>query len=827
MINTYCYDVECLPNFFSIVITDLTDYLDKFKDCVDDKNKPIPIIQKISVNETKIRLEQVKKYKFYITDKDDSQLFEMVGFINNMRPQQINNKIVRNHWFGYNSHSYDRLMIADLLMYVGICKTTKDLIEELYETSKYIIKLQDDKQMFQSDYKITTLREYKLPYTDIDVMKIFALNKVGVNIDSNGERKFYGKGLKQTSINLQWYELLEHALPLISKKDVNLYTEAKYRGLTIEQLNRLIDKWDRKIIPEWIPQTMHYNLNDVFIVCEMIRLYIDEIRLRYSISRAYEIDVLSSSRSNIADQLFIKFYSEFSGLSPVQWRGKKTERTRMSFNKIILDKIKFKTKPLQELLAKMKKIVVSKTGKDAFSEEVKIGNLTYTLATGGLHSKDLPQDLKSKIVIDIDDSPTGEVESSIWNKLDKDSSFIYVHADVASFYPSLMAVYNIAPEHLDNRTFTRLIAWLRDTRVQAKHSKEELIDGIPKDILAQALKIVINSIYGKFNYAYADIYDPLATLKVTINGQLFLLMLCEELELNGIPVMSANTDGIVVKLYANKYNKYQEIIKDWQLYTGLGLDTEEYERYTARDINNFCLRELNGKFSSKGDLNPKMYAVDLAKGYNQPIVAQAVVNYFMDDKPIMETLYEATNILDFCKTQNIGRKFKVEYSNSINKVKVGKKYLYPYELTSGMGVKYKTFDHILSKEEIDKEKVYNIYEVEDIYEYTEPFITIQRNTRFYVSTNGGYLFKVDDSGKKNNLCAGYRVTVLNTLDDEPIYNRNINYQYYYDEAMKIIDPIKLRISPNQKADANKKIKSGKALIKKYSGDYGNLFEDNE
>lgn len=438
MIKTWCYDIECLPNFFSVTIVDLNDYLDKFKDCVYAKNKPIPIIQKISVNETKQRLEQVNKRKFYITDKDDSQLLEMVGFINSMRPQKIDGKIIKNHWFGYNSHSYDKLMIACLLMYIGICKTTKDLIDELYETSKYIIRTQDDKQMFQSDYRITTLREYALPYTDIDVIKIFALNKVGAIVDDNGERKYYGKGLKQTSINLQWYEILEHELPPISEKDAGLYKEAKYKGFTIEQLNRYVDKWDRKIIDEWIPQTMHYNLNDVFIVCEMIRLYIDEIRLRYSISRAYEIDVLSSSRSNISDQLFIKFYSEFSGLSPVQWRGKKTERTRMSFGKIILDKIHFATKPLQDLLNRMKKIVVSRTGKDAFSEEITINKLTYTLATGGLHSKDIPQDLKSKLLFtggyQLSDCKEGgnkdENAPSIWTVITNDS-YIYVHADVS------------------------------------------------------------------------------------------------------------------------------------------------------------------------------------------------------------------------------------------------------------------------------------------------------------------------------------------------------------------------------------------------------------
>ena len=823
MIKTWCYDVECLPNFFSVTITDLNDYLDKFKDCVDAKNKPIPIIQKISVDKTKQRLEQINKRKFYITDKDDSQLLEMIGFINSMRPQKVEGKIIRNHWFGYNSHSYDKLMIACLLMYVGITKTTKDLINELYETSKYIIRLQDDKAMFQSDYRINTLREYALPYTDIDVMKIFALNKVGAIIDNNGEKSYYGKSLKQTSINLQWYEILEYELPPISEKDAGLYREAKYKGFTIKQLNRYIDKWDRKIIDEWIPDMMHYNLNDVFIVCEMIRLYIDEIRLRYSISRAYEIDVLSSSRSKIADQLFIKFYSEFSGLSPVQWRGKKTERHGMSFNRIIFDKVKFKTKQLQDLLTKIKKTTVYGTGKDAFSEEVTINNLTYTLATGGIHSVDLPRELKSSDSVLSYDYSKGE---EIWSCMSS-NDYLYCHWDISSFYPNLMSTYEIAPEHLDKRTFTRLITWLKDTRIQAKHSKEALIDGIPKDILAQALKIVINSIYGKFSYKFGDTFDQLATLKVTINGQLFILMLCEELELNGIEVFSANTDGIVIKLYKKDKELFDNIAQNWQVYTGLSADSEYLKMYIDRDVNNYFCQEINNKFDFKGDLNPTLYKNDLSKGYNQPIVGQAVVNYFAYNKPIMETLYECKNILDFCKTQNVGRKFKVEYSNSINKVKVGKKYLYPYELTSGMGVKYKTFDHILSKEEIDKEKVYNIYEVEDIYEYTEPFITIQRNTRFYVSMNGGYLFKVDENGKRNNLCAGYKVTVLNTLDDEPIYNRNINYQYYYDEAMKIIDPIKLGISPNQKSDARRRIKSGKALIKKYSGDYGNLFEDNE
>ena len=136
----------------------------------------------------------------------------------------------------------------------------------------------------------------------------------------------------------------------------------------------------------------------------------------------------------------------------------------------------------------------------------------------------------------------------------------------------------------------------------------------------------------------------------------------------------------------------------------------------------------------------------------------------------METLYECNNILDFCKTQNVGRQFYVEYTDT---------------------------------------------------EYHK----LQRNIRFYVSLTGGYIFKVHTSTeKRNNMCAGYKVTVLNTLDDKRIELRNINYQYYYDECMKIITPIKLSISPNLKANSNKKTKSGKSLIKKYNEDFLTLFD---
>ena len=799
MILSYAYDIEVLPNFFSITIVDVGDYLRTFADaCVINKkgNKiPVPLTQIYTVEEIKEKLDKVQRKCFYITDTDDSQLLPMLGYLNEMRPHYTDERIaVRSDMFAYNSSKYDRLMVAALLMFANQTNSTKELITKLYETSKNIISLQDNPEMSRSDYFLSSLRKYSIPYKDIDVMTIFALNKVGKGVNSKGETIYFGKSLKQTSINLQWYELLEHELPPISDVDIHFYNkDYRYKDMTYDQVNQLVDKWDRYVIPEWITNIMHYNLNDVFIVCEMIRLYIDEVRLRYNISKAYEVDVLSSSRSNIADNLFVKFYSEFSGLAESQWRGRKTERTAMSFKRVIFPFIKFKTKELQELLEEMKKVVIYSIGKKALKEiapkypelkylktnnesgwfEVKINNLIYTIATGGLHSQDIPRELKSKLTF-VDDWKLSDCKEggskeedapSIWDVI-TDNSYIYVHWDIASFYPSIMDVYKIAPAHMNEGVFVKLIHWLKETRVTAKHSKEDYIDGIPKDVLAQVLKIVINSIYGKLGFEKGDICDRLAVLKVTINGQLMIMMLCESLELAGIEVVSANTDGIVVKLHKKNKAKFEEIADEWKRLTKLDADSEEYRCYINRDINNYVIEELNGKVSYKGALHPTMYAVDLQKGYDMPIVAKAVVDYFLNDKPILETLYECKNILDFCKTQNVGRQFHVEFT-------VG------------------------TKREI-----------------------LQKNVRFYVTNKGGVIEKVNDnSGDRSGLCAGKQVTILNTLDDKRIEYRNINYSYYYQEALKIIDPIKLSISPKQKG--------GKSLIKKMSGQYQSLFDNLE
>ena len=166
----------------------------------------------------------------------------------------------------------------------------------------------------------------------------------------------------------------------------------------------------------------------------------------------------------------------------------------------------------------------------------------------------------------------------------------------------------------------------------------------------------------------------------------------------------------------------------------------------------------------------------MKKGYDAPVVAVAVFEYLVNNVPVMTTLRNHKDILDFCKTQNVGRQFEVVYDIC------------------------------------EKGKITHIHS--------------QRHVRFYVSTKGVIIQKENKtSGAKSKLAGGNSVCILNSLNDLPIEERNIDYSYYYKECYKIIDPIMLGVSPTRKGDKRNGILSGKVAIKKMTHQYNSLFDN--
>lgn len=730
--SSMCYDVEVTRNYFSIVFVDLRSYLKTFADCVDDKGKAIPIIDKLSVKEIKKRLETIPKKRFVLYEDDDTDLFSLLYWL-----QQ------KADYFGYNNRKYDRLMLSALLMYYNQFDKPSKLITFLYETSQRVIRSSNNDTLWTDNFTSLILRN-NVAFRDLDLFQIFRLDH-------------YHKSLKQTSINIKWYNLKEYTMPPIGDLDRHYYHERlpEAKGMTDKELNiHYRNVFERFIPREYLQEMADYNDNDVYIVAELIRMNQEEVLLRYRISEEYNVDVFSASRSTIADKVIVKLYSKYTGLHPKAFIDTKTIRRKILVSEILSDKIAFSTPELNDILSGIRSLTL-RGEKGEFDREFTFMGTSYTIATGGLHSNEIPA-----VYVE-------------------DDEHIIVDRDVASYYPNMIRSLKVCQKHLIPKAWFRIADTIVDERLEHKHlAKDKSLDDKERDKHATAaacLKIVANAgIFGKMGSEKSFLCDKKAMYQVTINGQLFLLMLIEKLELAGIHVISANTDGIVTIVPRELEQTADDICHWWEKHLGLELEFTYYTKYVTEGVNSYLTIKRGGSSKFKGRMNPKMFLEDLSKGYNSPIVAKCVTEYFINGTPVMETLRNAKSILDFCRTQNVNHKYRLE------------------------------FTHV-----VDGKIVTDI---------------VQRNTRFYISSTGGTLMKVESMGwnehneeqvKKSSLCAGQRVSICNTVDDTDISELNVNYLYYYNEAMAIIEPIEQ--SRNNKG-------KGKRLVKKYYGMRNTLFD---
>ena len=88
-----------------------------------------------------------------------------------------------------------------------------------------------------------------------------------------------------------------------------------------------------------------------------------------------------------------------------------------------------------------------------------------------------------------------------------------------------------------------------------------------------------SGLFGFFGSADKWLYDIKCTYQTTLNGQLYLLMLIEQLEESGIEVISANTDGIVSRFKPSLEPIYNQICANWQNMTNLSLEYTDYYKY--------------------------------------------------------------------------------------------------------------------------------------------------------------------------------------------------------------------------------------------------------
>ena len=297
------------------------------------------------------------------------------------------------------------------------------------------------------------------------------------------------------------------------------------------------------------------------------------------------------------------------------------------------------------------------------------------------------------------------------------------HSDVASMYPSLLIKHKLTPRHL-GESFLKVYEQIYHERIEAKHSGQKL-----KNL---ALKLTLNSVTGKMQQEESWMYDPFNVFRIRINGQLILLMLVDRLlELN-CEIVQINTDGVMFIAKKTAKDEIQETVSEVERITQLTFESDNYEAFYQYAVNDYFGVVDGYEQSHNPELIEKrgMFRTEpvLGKGLAPTVIPKSVINYFLTKQPVSEFIRQQTDIHDFLMSQRTDKKFKVRHGDRF----------------------------------------------------------VQRINRYYASTNGYSLYKVDKDGKEENMLTKSGVTILNKMNDLPITERHINYNYYISEANKII-----------------------------------------
>lgn len=446
----------------------------------------------------------------------------------------------------------------------------------------------------------------------------------------------------------------------------------------------------------------------------------NQLELRQDIQEEFGIPCLNYSDSKIGDEMIKKFYCLEKGIQYSDLPRKGLFRTQVKVKHCIADYIEFQTPELQEFLKRIKKEIL--TVKDEFKESVQFYDNTYTFAKGGLHTENKPR------VFEADDAN------------------IIVDWDVSSYYPAIIINNGKYPHHLGPE-FLRGYKTMFDKRLELKPlaKKDKKIKGI-----VGALKLAVNSVYGKSSDMQSWIYDRQLTMFTTITGELSLLMLIEAYELAGIRVISANTDGVTIMVNKCYIDKMHELNKWWMELTSYELERTDYQKIIFSTVNDYLAIKVghdqapddkkSDYVKKKGDF---LTDFELHKNKSARIVPIALERYYVDGVPVATTIHNHTNIYDFCLRQKASKDFHYEGHSK------------------------------------DGKTIYN------------------KLIRYYVSNTGEKLLKVKNEDSDSTAvdvsqveAGDWLMTVCNKLKPTHPLD-NINHAYYIERAERIIHKIQL------------------------------------
>lgn len=247
-----------------------------------------------------------------------------------------------------------------------------------------------------------------------------------------------------------------------------------------------------------------------------------------------------------------------------------------------------------------------------------------------------------------------------------DDDYVLVNYDVRSYYPNLMMVYgymsrNVADPNIYKEIYDLRVEYKKRTKDEEKlNGKTEI--WVELNAKQEALKLILNTTYGATKNKYNALYDEYQASSLCYLGQLLLAALSNKLfSLLGAVIIQTNTDGVLIKIEKSKLDAVRQLIEEWNNLTGLIMEEDIIKAFYQRDVNNYIELTYNEKKPYKLKGRWVNQAENNMTNLNAPITHEAILNYYINNTPVEDTIKNCTDILKFCFTAKTGGTYEKTY----------------------------------------------------------------------------------------------------------------------------------------------------------------------
>ena len=193
--------------------------------------------------------------------------------------------------------------------------------------------------------------------------------------------------------------------------------------------------------------------------------------------------------------------------------------------------------------------------------------------------------------------------------------------DVTSMYPNIIILLKVLGE-----IATEIYKSILDKRIAIKHIDK---------LLSDALKLILNSVYGNLGSKYSLLHNPNALKSVVVYGQIALYELCKRIS-PFCTILNINTDGVA---FIPHDNSYIQAHQEWQDEFSLSLEEQDFDLFLQKDVNNYIAVQDQDLICKGADVNRFHDDADF-KNNNARILDIALVEHLVNGADIYQTLLD-------------------------------------------------------------------------------------------------------------------------------------------------------------------------------------------